>query len=221
MKEAIVNFLQSLTGSPWATVAIFSMFPLIELKGAIPVGEALGLTLWQTALLAYVGSTLVCVPIYFLLRPIFALLKKWKAISRLVEKIEGVFSRRAARIAERSGTSEGRELTRMLSLGVFAFVAVPLPLTGVWTGTAIAVFLGLKFKDTIFPVMLGNLAAGSVITLLTYLFRDYVEYIILALFAIAIIMLAVFIVKIAMSKPEQNQSEPKSEEPLNSEGEDR
>ncbi|MBO7378000.1 MAG: small multi-drug export protein [Clostridia bacterium] len=210
MKEAIVNFLQSITGSPWATVAVFSMFPLIELKGAIPVGEALGLILWQTALLAYVGSTLVCVPVYFLLRPVFNLLKRWKAISRLVEKIEGVFSRRAARIAEKSGKSEGKALTGMLSLGVFAFVAVPLPLTGVWTGTAIAVFLGLKFKDTILPVMLGNLAAGSVITLLTFLFRDYVEYIILGLFAIAIIMLIVFIVRIARSKPEENAGPPES-----------
>ena len=210
MKEAIVNFLQSITGSPWATVAVFSMFPLIELKGAIPVGEALGLTLWQTALLAYVGSTLVCVPVYFLLRPVFNLLKRWKAISRLVEKIEGVFSRRAARIAEKSGKSEGKALTGMLSLGVFAFVAVPLPLTGVWTGTAIAVFLGLKFKDTILPVMLGNLAAGSVITLLTFLFSDYVEYIILGLFAIAIIMLIVFIVRIARSKPEENAGPPES-----------
>ena len=210
MKEAIVNFLQSITGSPWATVAVFSMFPLIELKGAIPVGEALGLILWQTALLAYVGSTLVCVPVYFLLRPVFNLLKRWKAISRLVEKIEGVFSRRAARIAEKSGKSEGKALTGMLSLGVFAFVAVPLPLTGVWTGTAIAVFLGLKFKDTILPVMLGNLAAGSVITLLTFLFSDYDEYIILGLFAIAIIMLIVFIVRIARSKPEENAGPPES-----------
>lgn len=210
MKEAIVNFLQSITGSPWATVAVFSMFPLIELKGAIPVGEALGLTLWQTALLAYVGSTLVCVPVYFLLRPVFNLLKRWKAISRLVEKIEGVFSRRAARIAEKSGKSEGKALTGMLSLGVFAFVAVPLPLTGVWTGTAIAVFLGLKFKDTILPVMLGNLAAGSVVTLLTFLFSDYVEYIILGLFAIAIIMLIVFIVRIARSKPEETADPPES-----------
>ena len=80
---------------------------------------------------------------------------------------------------------------------LFLFVAVPFPITGVWTGTAIAVFLNLKFKESVLPIALGNLVAGAIVTALTFLFKSYVDYIIYALFIIALIMLAVFIIKIA------------------------
>lgn len=201
MKEALVEFLQSITGNPYLTVALVSMFPLIELKGAIPVGEALGLSLWQSAGLSYIGSTAVSIPIFFLLVPVFNLMKRWRLLRRLAEKIEGVFKRRAEKL-KGDGTGE-QKVRKMLIWGVYAFIALPLPLTGVWTGTAIAVFLGLKFKETVAPIILGNLTAGAAITLLTWLFADYVEYIILGLFACAIIMLIVFIIKVALSKPEE------------------
>lgn len=199
MKEALVEFLQSITGNSYLTVALVSMFPLIELKGAIPVGEALGLSLWQSAGLSYLGSTAVSIPIFFLLVPVFNLMKRWRFLRRLAEKIEGVFKRRAEKLKD-SGNGE-QKVRKMLIWGVYAFIALPLPLTGVWTGTAIAVFLGLKFKESVLPIILGNLTAGSAITLLTWLFADYVEYIILGLFACAIIMLIVFIIKVALSKP--------------------
>ncbi|MBQ9481171.1 MAG: small multi-drug export protein [Clostridia bacterium] len=205
MKESIVEFLSSLTGNPRVTVILFSMFPLVELKGAIPVGEALGLGLWRSALLSYIGSTLIAVPVFFLLKPVFALMKKWKFIAGLVEKTENVFRRRAEKLAEKTDGNAGRRERVMLMVGVYAFIAVPLPLTGVWTGTAVAVFLGMKFREIIMPVTLGNLTAGAAITLLTYFFRDYVEYIILGLFALAIIMLAVFIIKVALSKPKREE----------------
>ena len=91
----------------------------------------------------------------------------------------------------------------MLIVGLFIFVAVPFPVTGVWTGTAIAVFLNMKFKDAFLPIVVGNLVAGSIITLLTFLLEPYVDYIILTLFAIAIVMLTIFIIKIIKAKPEQ------------------
>ena len=202
MEELILEFLSSITDSPYLTTFLISMFPLIELKGAIPVGTALGLNLWQTAGLAYFGSTVICIPIFFLLIPVFNLLKRWKFIARIIQKIENVFKEKAAKVAEKSGDSQNTAVTKMLAWGVFIFVAIPLPLTGIWTGTAIAVFLGLRFKDAILPLALGNLTAGGIITLLTFLFKDYVEYIILGMFAFAIIMLIVFILKVAFSKTE-------------------
>ncbi len=205
MEELILEFLSSITDSPYLTTVLISMFPLIELKGAIPVGTALGLNLWQTAGLAYFGSTVICIPIFFLLIPVFNLLKKWKFIARIIQKIENVFKEKAAKVAKKSGDSQNTAVTKMLAWGVFIFVAIPLPLTGIWTGTAIAVFLGLRFKEAILPLALGNLTAGSIITLLTFLFKDYVEYIILGMFAFAIIMLIVFILKVAFSKTEDGR----------------
>ena len=89
-----------------------------------------------------------------------------------------------------------------MARALLVFVAVPLPVTGVWTGTAIAVFLGFKFKDAILSLAIGNLIAGAIITLLTYFFKDYVDYIILGLAVLAVVMLVFFIVKVIISKPE-------------------
>lgn len=209
--ETLIEFFLKLTGGNGSlTVVLVSMFPLIELKGAIPVGERLGLELWRSALMAYVGSTLVALPIFFLLIPLFNLLKRWKPLSRFVSKVENVFLRRAERIS--SGKDKQAAARRMLVLGVFAFVAVPLPLTGVWTGTAIAAFLGLRFREAAPAIVLGNLIAGSVITLLTFLFRQYVDIIIFAIFVAAIVMLAVFIIKVAVSKPGKDKAEAGKEE---------
>ena len=197
--EALKQFLYNLTGSSALTVLIVSMFPLVELKGAIPVGEALGLELFQSARLAFLGSTIICVPVFFGLLPIFNLLKRWKPLGRIIERVEGVFISKADGVARRFKGKGGNE-RRVLALGVYAFVAIPLPLTGVWTGTAISVFLGLKFKECILPLVLGNLTAGGIITLITWLFKDYVEYIITGMLIIAIVMLIIFVIRIARER---------------------
>jgi len=138
---------------------------------------------------------------FFILIPIFNLLKKIKFIRRLIEKIEQIFKDKAAEIAKKTDGSAEKEARKIMMLSLFVFVAVPFPVTGVWTGTAIAVFLGLKLRESVLPIAVGNLVAGAIITLMTMLFGKYVDVIIYVLFAIAVIMLVVFIVKVVKSKP--------------------
>lgn len=199
MAESLGQFLLGIFGGNKILATLFvSMFPLIELKGAIPIGMGLfGMNLWETAGIAYLGSTLVSVAEFFILIPIFNLLKKIGFIKRLIEKIEQVFKDKAEEIAKKADGSAEKEARKIMMLSLFVFVAVPFPVTGVWTGTAIAVFLGLKFRESVLPIAGGNLIAGILITLLTMAFGSYVDYIIYALFAIAIVMLVVFIVKVA------------------------
>ena len=205
MADALGNFLIDLFKSPELVVIIISMIPLIELKGAIPVGmtEAFGLGLFETAVLAYLGSTVIVILIFFLLKPIFALLKKIKFFNLIVRKCEGLFINKAQKIAEKSDGNTESVAKRIMMISLFIFVAVPFPVTGVWTGTAIAVFLGLKFHEAVIPIALGNLVAGAIITLLTFFFAAFVDIIIYVLFAIALVMLAVTVIKIAKSKPSE------------------
>jgi membrane protein implicated in regulation of membrane protease activity len=70
----------------------------------------------------------------------------------------------------------------------------------------------MRFRDAIPAIALGNLIAGSIITLLTFLFSAYVDIIIYCLFAIALIMLAITIVKIVREKPTDEQKETETEE---------
>lgn len=203
MSELLLEFFQSFTDNGKLITLIISMFPLVELKGAIPIGTLLlgENALLTSAILAYIGSSIICIPVFFLLIPIFNLLKKIPFVKKIVEKIENVFKIKAEKLAENSKDKAEDVKNKILILGLFLFVAVPFPVTGVWTGTAIAVFLNLTFKQSFLPLVLGNLVAGTIITLLTFLFADYVDIIIAVLFAIAIIMLILFIFKIIKAKP--------------------
>ena len=201
MSDILLDFFLKITDNAKIITLFLSMFPLIELKGAIPVGVRLGLNTVTSALIAYAGSSLIVIPLFFLLIPIFNLLKKIKFIKKLVEKIESVFERKAEELAKKANGEAEDKRRKMLIWGLFVFVAIPLPMTGVWTGTAIAVFLNVKFKDGFLPLVLGNLVAGTIITLLTLLFKQYVDTIIDVVFVLAIVLLIVTILKIVLSKP--------------------
>ena len=208
MSEILGEFLLNLFKNEYIATLFVAMFPLIELKGAIPIGVGLfSLGLWETAGIAYLGSTIVSTVEFFLLIPIFNLLKKIGFIRKIIERVEAVFDEKAKKIAEKTNGSPEAEARKIMMISLFVFVAVPFPVTGVWTGTAIAVFLGLKFRESVLPIAVGNLIAGSIITLLTFFVGEYVDLIIYLLFAIAIIMLIVFIVKIARVKPTEEKQE--------------
>ena len=204
MSDILLNFFLKITDNAKIITLFLSMFPLIELKGAIPVGVGLGLNTVTSALLAYAGSSLIVIPLFFLLIPIFNLLKKIKFIKKLVEKIESVFERKAEELAKKANGEAEDKRRKMLIWGLFIFVAIPLPMTGVWTGTAIAVFLNMKFKDSFLPLVVGNLVAGTIITILTLLFKRYVNIIIDAVFVLAVVLLLVTIFKIVLSKPKSD-----------------
>ena len=95
-------------------------------------------------------------------------------------------------------------------LAVFLFVAVPLPMTGVWTGTAIAVFLNFRFRDMLFPIAVGNLVAGIIISALVELCLRItgstviLDYILWALFVLAFVILIITIVKVSKSNTKQS-----------------
>lgn len=208
MSAAIAEFF----GNGWIATFVLSMIPLIELKGAILVGSTtIGVV--PSFVMAYLGSTLVFVPLFFLLRPILNLLKRIKWFRRLAVKVEYLFEHKAEKISKK-GQDAGEKARVIMMWGVFAFVAVPLPMTGVWTGTAIAVFLGLKFWDAFFPVAVGNLVAGLLISLFTWIFKDYVQYVILALGIGALALLVLFIVKVVRIQPppERYSDTPKTQD---------
>lgn len=204
MADIVVGFLQSFIKNQYILVALVAMFPLVELKGAIPIGLKSGLKLYESALLSYFGSTIIVIPIFFLLIYVFKLLKKIPFVKKIVVKLEIIFENKANELSLKSNGKPEDLKRKFLIKALLIFVAVPLPLTGVWTGTAIAVFLNLSFKDSIIPLALGNFIAGLFITLLTLLFQDYVDLIIGCMLIVAAVMLIVLIVKIALAKPEAN-----------------
>ncbi len=213
MGNFIVEFIFKLIGNEYWATLVMSLVPLVELKGGIVFARLAGLDFLVALALAFIGSTIVFIPIYFLLKPILNLLKKIKFVNKLALKIENYFETKAQdTLQEQSKKDRKKPMSERLlkQLGVFIFVAIPLPMTGVWTGTAIAVFLNLRFKDVILPITLGNLVAGLIISVLAevciaFWTIDALNYILYALFALAIILLAVVLIKVLRSKPKTNQ----------------
>lgn len=205
------EFISSFIGNDYLATIIMSFIPLIELKGGIVFAwDKFGFII--SLALAYVGSTLVFFPIYFLLRPILNLLKRLKIISRFAEKIEKYFTDKAEEtLKKQEKNTEGHVLSQTLikQLGVFIFVAIPLPMTGIWTGTAIAVFLNLKFRHAVLPVVLGNLIAGLLICGLSALcgvLSISLDLVLWILFALAVVMLIILIVKVCSKKTTDSEN---------------
>lgn len=204
----MVGFIQNLIGNDKIATLLMSFIPLIELKGGIIFARGAGLWFFESFFLSYLGSTIAFIPVFFLLVPILNLLKKIKWFKAFADKIELFFKDKAAGAlikAEKSG-KKARTETFYKMLGTFIFVAIPLPMTGVWTGTAVAVFLNLKFKDAILPVVVGNFIAGAIISVLAEIILALsgnlivLDYVLYGLFALAAIMLIIAIIKISRKK---------------------
>ena len=207
----MTEFIQNLIGNDYIATMIMSFIPLIELKGGIVFAQSTGMNFFLAFALAYVGSTIAFIPVYWLLRPILTLLKKFKWFYTFALKVESYFKRKADETMKQQTEKHGKSNINekfIKQLGVLIFVAIPLPMTGVWTGTAIAVFLGLSFKDTILPVVIGNFIAGVIISLLSLLCSGIgvnLDYVLYALLGLAFILLIVTIIKIVKQKPDKEE----------------
>ena len=130
------------------------MCPIIEIRGAIPVGVGLGLSYFESFVVGFIGNIL---PIYFIVKHIGVIFKILGKI-KIFKKIIDWASDRATKKIE-----ESERLQNYTALGLFLFVAIPLPGTGAWVGSLIANFLHVPLKKAWIPLVLGVLTAGIII----------------------------------------------------------
>lgn len=157
MKDAIVSFFLETVGREWC-VFFCSLLPIIELRGAIPLGAGLGLPWWQSYVISIIGNML---PVPFILLFIKAILG-WMSRCRVK-----LFNRFAGWLYGKVDKHRGK-VERYAFWGLFLFVAIPLPGTGAWTGSLIAAMVDQKFWKAVLSTFLGVLAAGVIMTLISY-----------------------------------------------------
>lgn len=159
MTEAITDYLVGLFQGnipKELVVFIISMFPVLELRGGMIAAKLLGVELWKAFIICYFGNI---VPIPFILlfiRRIFKFLKRFKTTEKIVTKIELRSLRKSEKVQRRR------------NLGLLAFVAVPLPGTGGWTGALIASLLDIRIKISFPIIALGVLIANLIMSLFSY-----------------------------------------------------
>lgn len=136
---------------------LIAMVPVVELRGAIPIGTASGLPLQTSIILSMLGNLLPVPFIILFISRIFTWLRgkseRWDA---LVTRIET----RAEKKSE--------SVRRYVFWGLALFVAVPLPGTGAWTGALIASMLQMPMKRALPSIALGVAGAGIIVSLVTY-----------------------------------------------------
>lgn len=137
-------------------VMFIAALPIIEVRGAIPLGISFGFSPLESLILSLLGSTVPVPIILFTIRPIFNYLKSTET-----------FRKRVNKLTDKSLSKSGR-IQKYGAWGLFVFAAIPLPGTGVWSGSLIAALLNMRFKWAFPAIFSGNIIAGIIITILSY-----------------------------------------------------
>lgn len=153
MVERILTFLQIL--SPELKAMIISAIPVIEIRGAIPVGISLGMAPIYTLVLCYIGSMIPAPILLIGIRPIFDALGKVKWIGKILDHLST------------KSMKKSKNIQAYGFAGLVLFVAIPLPGTGVWSGALAASLLNMRIKSSLLAIAIGNLIAGTIITLIS------------------------------------------------------
>lgn len=132
-----------------------AMVPVLELRGAIPVGVAAGLPPAAACAAAIVGNMVPVPFILLLVRRVFAWLRNTKLLGPKIAWLE------------RRAHLKGRLVRKYRLPGLVILVAIPLPGTGAWTGALVAALLDIRMRHAVPAIFLGVVIAGAIITALT------------------------------------------------------
>ncbi len=153
IKEAIQTFFLDTVGREWC-VFFCSMLPIIELRGAIPMGMGMGMEWWQALLISIAGNM---VPVPFILLFITKIIH---VCSQSKIKFLNKFAGWLLRKAEKNRA----KIEKFAFWGVCFFVAIPLPMTGAWTGSLVAAVIDMKFWKALLSAFIGVCLAGAIVT---------------------------------------------------------
>lgn len=131
------------------------MVPLIEQRGSIPVGIfGYNLNPGLVFLVCLLGSLLPAPFVYIFFNKILAWMKTKKVFDKFTNFVDKKVQKGSVK------------LERYKEIGLIAFIGIPLPTTGIWTGSAVAAFMGLDFKKSMVCVAFGGLISAVLISLI-------------------------------------------------------
>ncbi len=135
---------------------VTAMLPILEIRGAIPVGVASGLDPWLAFAVGFVGNMLPIPILILLTRKVIEWLKKHNVLVKFTAWLEN------------KGSKGAQKVQRYSFWGLFILVAIPLPGTGAWTGALVASLLDMRLKRALPAIAMGVAVAGLIVLLVTY-----------------------------------------------------
>ena len=141
----------------WLATILLSATPIIELRGSIPIAIGIyGMGPVETYILAVIGNMLPVIPLLLFLDPVSTYLRRFKIWDMF---FSWLFTRTHHKHSER--------FEKYGTLALTVFVAIPLPVTGAWTGCAAAFVFGIKFRHALLAILAGVMIAGVIVTAVT------------------------------------------------------
>ena len=161
MSDVLINwFVTNLGGKVGKELILFiiSMVPILELRGGLlAAGPAfLNIPMWRAIPVGIIGILLPIPFILLLITKIFDWMKGTKRLKPVVEKLE------------KKAMSQSANIEKYEFWGLVAFVGIPLPGTGAWTGALIAALLGIRFRKAFPAIVIGVCLAACIMTIISY-----------------------------------------------------
>ena len=161
MSDVLINwFVTNLGGKVGKELILFiiSMVPILELRGGLlAAGPAfLNIPMWRAIPVGIIGNLLPIPFILLLITKIFDWMKGTKRLKPVVEKLE------------KKAMSQSANIDKYEFWGLVAFVGIPLPGTGAWTGALIAALLGIRFRKAFPAIVIGVCLAACIMTIISY-----------------------------------------------------
>lgn len=154
--DNIIAWLHETWGGEFCYTLAFSMLPIVELRGGIPLGVGMGLPLPLAVIAAVIGNMLPVPFIILFTRRVYLWLQAHiPPLRGLLEKLE------------RRVESKKDLVLRYQFWGLLLLVAVPLPGTGAWTGAMVAAVMDLRLKRAVPAILGGVLLAAAIVTAIT------------------------------------------------------
>lgn len=156
----------------WITTELSRVFimlgisatPLVELRGAIPCGVAMGVPFWENLVLCIIGNMIPTPFIILFIRKIFDWMRAKKIMERQIAWLE-------RRVLRKSAVVKKYEL-----IGLVIFVAIPLPGTGAWSGALLAALMDIRLRSAIPAILLGVIIAGFLVGGVSYGFIKFLNF---------------------------------------------
>ena len=169
-------------------VFLVSMLPIIELRGAIPIAEGMGLNIFWYYIIAIIGNILPVPIIYLFARKVL----EWGKDKKIIGKFFTWCLEKGEKGGEKLKKTAGN---KGIFFALLLFVGIPIPGTGAWTGTLAASFLNLDFKTSITAVTLGVLLAGVIMSLGSKFVAVLGWPGLIAIIAVILVIIAIYIIR--------------------------
>ena len=158
--QTIVDFFKDKI-PPELIIFFISMLPILELRGGLIAAKLLGVEFVRAFIICYIGNIIPVPFILLFIRKIFQFLRDKKGFSKIIEKLEIRSMRKSEKVK------------RWRDWGLLAFVAIPLPGTGGWTGALIAALMDIRIKKSFPIIAIGVLIAGIIMSVIAYLVPSF------------------------------------------------